>query len=123
MTPEQIKILVVDDDVISTIVTSKNLERFGFNQVKSCHTGNEALTLVADFNPHIIFMDIRLQGDLNGIQTAEIIRKKDATPILFFSGTVDPNEIKLTKKIANTKFFDRLTDFAEIQQSVLEFTK
>ncbi|MSQ78908.1 MAG: response regulator [Flavobacteriaceae bacterium] len=116
------KILIVDDDIISSLVTGKNLEKRGFANTKIVKTGTEALEIIAEFNPEVVLMDMRLAGEFDGVQTTLIIRKVSQVPVIFFSATVDQNEIDRAKAIANTRFFDRFTLFDTVVETILQMT-
>jgi CheY-like chemotaxis protein len=49
-------------------------------------TGEETITLVEERQPGLILMDIALTGELNGIETAEVIRSFSDVPIVFLTG-------------------------------------
>jgi len=80
------RILIVDDDPASI----KLLERVFRNRylLKAASSGEEALSLIADFRPDLILMDIDMPG-LNGYETCAKIRADELyclTKILLVSG-------------------------------------
>jgi signal transduction histidine kinase/HPt (histidine-containing phosphotransfer) domain-containing protein len=69
----KIKILIVDDDAMSLLITSTNLKKFGFN-VDQAESGELAIQYHKKFKYDLIFMDLMLNGS-NGIEATQTIRR------------------------------------------------
>lgn len=81
------KVLIVEDDLLLSIVEEKLVTMLGYNVVGKVQSGEEALTCVNELDPDIILMDIQLGGLLNGIQTVAIMRERQVNvPVIFLSG-------------------------------------
>jgi two-component system nitrogen regulation response regulator NtrX len=61
------KILIIDDEAAIREVLSATLRDEGYN-VSSAHDGVSGLQAIRSFNPDIVFLDIWMPGDLDGIQ-------------------------------------------------------
>ncbi|MBF0422836.1 MAG: response regulator [Magnetococcales bacterium] len=69
------KVLIVDDELENCIVLERIfLECPGNPDLKTCHSGEEALTRMAAWQPDIIFMDLHLPG-MDGIMTIKNMRQ------------------------------------------------
>ncbi len=66
----KIKVLIVDDDEITCIALSKEIEREGYD-VRCAATGREAIESAKQEKPHIAYVDL-IMPDINGV---EICRK------------------------------------------------
>ena len=66
------RILLVDDENDILEFLSYNLKNEGF-QVLTCNDGKTALSLLDDFMPNLIVLDVMMPG-MDGIETCEIIR-------------------------------------------------
>jgi len=73
-TPDTVlKYLIIDDDEIDRAVVEAEADKFSFLQkISSCSNPIEALEIIAESNPDVIFLEIEMPG-LNGI---ELVRKK-----------------------------------------------
>ncbi len=80
------KIIVVEDDRFISAVYSLFLKNLGYEIVASCKSGIEALEECEVRKPDIVLMDIHIEGELDGIQTAERIRRECELPVIFVSG-------------------------------------
>lgn len=76
-------LLFVEDDLNLSSVVIENLEDLGF-VVRHVITGEDAIESIQDELVDVILMDVELQGEINGFETAEMIRKTyPYLPILF----------------------------------------
>ncbi|MCP4746107.1 MAG: response regulator [Desulfobacteraceae bacterium] len=78
-------ILVVEDDTNVATVLQARLENFGYCVCDIKKSGYQAIAAAAEHQPDLILMDIMLEGDMNGIQAAEQIKKQQDVPIIFLS--------------------------------------
>jgi CheY-like chemotaxis protein len=67
------RILIVDDNVDAAEMLSMFLEMSG-HRTRVAYTGPEAIDVVAEFRPAIVFLDIGLPG-MNGYEVAQHLRK------------------------------------------------
>jgi two-component system, response regulator PdtaR len=88
------KILIVEDDFIVAIDLKIHLEKMGYNVLDITDNGKDALNRTKETNPDLIFMDINLKGDIDGIDTAQQIHKLYDVPIIYLTGYNDKNTIK-----------------------------
>ncbi len=94
---EKLKILIVEDESIVAMDLQHRLENFGYNVAGHAVTGNSAIKLAGDTKPDVILMDIQLKGDLDGIQSAEIIKEEFDIPILFLTAFADRPTLERAK--------------------------
>ena len=81
---EPTRALVVDDEVAITDLVGMALRYEGF-EVRTSHTGRDALAVVAEFRPAVIVLDILLP-DLDGFEVARrLLRDGQRVPILFLT--------------------------------------
>jgi CheY-like chemotaxis protein len=84
-----LKVLIVDDDLILSLVNRKNLESKGHIVVDSVTNGAEAIEAAQKHKPDLILMDIRLNGYLDGIDTMNEIAKFSDVPVIYITGNSD----------------------------------
>jgi DNA-binding NarL/FixJ family response regulator len=83
------KILIVEDDEIISQVIEWRLKNVGYTVSGKASTGEDAITLTEETSPDAILMDIALKGDMDGIETAKIIKEKFNIPIIFLTASSD----------------------------------
>ena len=77
-----VKILLVDAS-LEVMNIKRTLESLGYEVPSVVSTGEEAIEKVFDIKPDIVFMDLDLNGDMDGIEVVSKIKEMDI-PIIFF---------------------------------------
>lgn len=93
------KIILVEDEAIIRMQLETALLAINFEIVGSTDNGREAMELVGELKPDIVLMDIRIKGDLDGIETAEIIKEQFEIPIVFLTGYLDEEKLERSKLV------------------------
>ncbi|MCK5153200.1 MAG: response regulator, partial [Spirochaetales bacterium] len=94
-----INIFLVEDEAIVALDLKNNLERLGYNIIGSATSGEEALAIFEKLKPDLVILDIKLQGPLDGIDTAAIINKRYKIPFIFLSAYSDEGIIERAKHV------------------------
>ncbi len=69
----------------------------GYEVASIVDTGADAIKKAEDDKPDLILMDIRINGEMDGIETAEIIRNRCKIPIIFLTAYLDQERIDRAK--------------------------
>ncbi len=91
------KILVVEDDSHTAKAICLQLQAAGFNAIEVATTGKEAIVLAEHEHPALVLMDIVLEGGMDGIETAEIIRERLQIPVLYLTSSEDREKFERAK--------------------------
>ena len=87
----QVNILIVEDEAVVALDLSATVQFQGHSVCGVAATsGEEALELVAAFDPDMVFMDFKLEGPLNGLQTAQRLRLRHRARVVFVTAQQDP---------------------------------
>lgn len=95
---KKIRILVVEDERIVAKDINNSLNNLGYEVTSVLSSGEEALIKVEEDKPDLILLDIVLKGELDGIETAKIIRSKYRIPIIYLTAYEDPNTLDRAKQ-------------------------
>ncbi len=93
-------IMVVEDEIVVAMEIEEKLRAIGYDVVSICSNGEEAISGIEERRPDLVLMDIRLDGRLDGIETAELIRKRHDLPVVYLTAYADDatlNRAKLTE--------------------------
>ncbi len=86
-------ILVVEDEAIVAFNLQRILIGFGYQVPETVETGLKALQAVEKFHPDLVLMDIHLQGNIDGIETAHFIRAYHDIPIIYLTAYADESRL------------------------------
>src|SRR5439155_33349 len=64
----------------------ERLKNLGYEVTAVAHSGEEALASVASTQPDLVLMDIRLKGNMDGIDAARVIRERFNLPVVYLTG-------------------------------------
>lgn len=81
----QTSILVVEDESIISMDIQNSLMNLGYSIAGAAANGLDAIKKVAELLPQLILMDIRLKGEMDGVEAAAEISKTQSVPIIFLS--------------------------------------
>jgi diguanylate cyclase (GGDEF)-like protein len=83
------RILVVEDEAIIADDIQRTLLRLGYEVLPTTATGREAIEVARNLHPKLVLMDIRLQGPMDGIEAATVIRSECEIPIVYLTSHSD----------------------------------
>jgi two-component system, response regulator PdtaR len=69
------KILVVEDDYFVSLTIEEALEDAGYEVLGTTTTGEDAVRMGTQLRPDLVLMDIRLAGEMSGIDAALALRR------------------------------------------------
>ncbi|MGC1247204.1 MAG: ATP-binding protein [Spirulinaceae cyanobacterium] len=92
------KILVVEDELIVAKNLTRSLEKQGYHVTGVASSGKLAIEKARETQPNLVLMDITLQGDLDGIETAEIISSQLHIPIIYMTAHADDSTLDRAKR-------------------------
>lgn len=118
MNNPKIKILIAEDELIIATWLKMELERLDFEVCALLASGEEALVSSAKFLPDVILMDVYLNGELNGIETARMIQEKRNCKIIFMTGYNKVNVEKEIKGIEPEIVLMKPIDPAEVKEII-----
>jgi CheY-like chemotaxis protein len=86
------RILIVEDDYMVALSNEWALTDAGFEVVATVASGEEALVAAKQAQPDLVLMDIRLGGQMDGIDAALALRSQGISCI-FASANSDPGTV------------------------------
>ena len=103
---EKYKVAIVEDEGLVAADLKCRLERGGCTVSCVAANGDQALKAIAETLPDVILMDIRLQGEMDGIQVAERVRKDFDVPVIYLTAFEDRETLE---RAGRTQAFGYLT--------------
>ncbi len=93
------KIMLVEDDAITAMVSEQILKRLGYDIVVASNGQLAVETALAHPSFDLILMDIDLGPGLDGTEAASLILEHQDIPIVFLSSHTEPEVVEKTEKI------------------------
>jgi two-component system cell cycle sensor histidine kinase/response regulator CckA len=91
-------ILVVEDEAIVARDIQTTLRDLGYEVLDTAGSCEEAIHRASIRCPDLVLMDIRIQGRRDGIETAEMLRRRFRIPVVFLTAYADDTTIERAKR-------------------------
>jgi len=105
-----IKVIVVEDDVLIRLLTNKILMRNNCTIVGETSYAEESLEMAMKSKPDLICMDIKLAGNMDGLEAAVTLDKSLKIPIIFISAYDYKEKINKLNLKSKNFFLDKPID-------------
>lgn len=84
-------ILIVEDEAVVALANAEMVGALGYRVVGPAESCEEAMAMASAEPPDLSLVDIRIQGEADGIETARLLRERFGCPIVFVTGQNDPS--------------------------------
>ncbi len=112
------RILIIEDELI----VAQNLQHWlsGLNYTVSgiAASGEEAITLALADPPDLMLVDIRLSGDMDGVQTAEQIQSHLDVPVIYLTAYADETILQRARKTGPFGYMIKPFELRELRITV-----
>ncbi len=116
MTPA--RILIVEDERITAEYLQAVLLELGYSVTGVASTGADAIREAGRANPDLVMMDIRIKGEMDGIETARVIRERFDIPSIYLTAHADAETLSRAKLAEPLGYLVKPFQELEIQASV-----
>lgn len=94
---EKARIMIVEDEGVLAKGIERKMETLGYTAVGIAFSGEEAIPMVEQIHPDLVLMDIKLAGQMDGIETAQQILEKFNIPVIYLTAFSDKETIQRAK--------------------------
>lgn len=91
------KILVVEDERITAEDIKSGLEFAGYTVPAIVSSGEDAIEKAGELKPDLVLMDIKLKGEMDGIEAAGQIRVRYDIPVIYLTAYSDESTVQRAK--------------------------
>ncbi|MDO9044874.1 MAG: histidine kinase dimerization/phosphoacceptor domain -containing protein [Methanobacteriaceae archaeon] len=117
------KILIVEDEALTSMELEANLQIWGYNPLLA-PAGQEAIELALEHHPELILMDIVLEGEMDGVKAIEKIKESYDVPVIYLSAYNDEKTQERAKYTLPHSFISKPFDRHELKFAIeLALTK
>lgn len=92
--------MIVEDEGIVALQLKTILQQKGYDVVAVFASGEEALNHAVSLRPDLILMDLKLQGALDGMETAQKISDLIALPVIYLTAHSDATTVARAQETA-----------------------
>jgi len=112
------RILVVEDERITAEDLRDILTDLGYSVTAVVSTGADAIRQAERTTPELVLMDIRIQGDMDGVEAARIIRERFQIPAVYLTAHADQETLDRAKLAEPLGYIVKPFQESELQASI-----
>ena len=91
------KIMVVEDEIVVAMELQSRLIALGYTVAGIVASGEEVMDLAEKTRPDLVLMDVKLAGEIDGIDAARNIRERHNIPVVYVTAHADNDTLKRAK--------------------------
>ena len=115
---QPLQVLIVEDERVVAKDLQLTLRRLGYNVPITVASCAAALQAVSERCPDLVIMDIRIEGEHDGIQTAELLKTRFDIPIIFLTAYADQATVARAKRTEPHAYLLKPVRLDELRSSV-----
>ncbi len=97
MTGKPLKVLIAEDEYVTALHISSILNDLGYEVSGILRSGEEILSSIRQSNPDMVLMDVKLMGEMDGIEAAQELKKAYDMPVIYVTAYSDDNTLNRIK--------------------------
>ncbi|MEL6717333.1 MAG: response regulator [Bacteroidota bacterium] len=113
-----IKILIVEDEMIIAAKISLHLEQLGYEVAGIIPRGEEAVVHCRENAPDILLLDINLKGLIDGVETAKVLQREMEIPIIYLTANADESTFNRAKSTRPYAFISKPYKKLDLQRTI-----
>ena len=116
--PKACSILIVEDEPIVAKDIQQTLREMKYDAFAVASSADDAIKRASERCPDLVLMDIRIKGDRDGIETAEILRKQFGISVIYLTAHADEATIERAAKTAPFGYLLKPIKSAELRSAI-----
>jgi signal transduction histidine kinase len=108
------KVLIVEDERVVARDLQGSLNDMGYDAFAIAASAEEALACAAAKCPDVVLMDIRIKGPSDGVQAADILRKRFPMSIIYLTAHADAATVDRAKRTEPHGYLIKPVKLAEL---------
>lgn len=118
MTNQTKQILIVEDDMIISMVLERMIRKLQHDVVNKVITGANAITSARQMEPDLILMDIQLKDEIDGISAMQEIRKTSQVPVIYITGNSDQYNLSRARETNFVEYLVKPIQMSDLKRSI-----
>lgn len=114
----QARIMIVEDERITAEDIHDILTHLGYAVTAMVSSGADAIREAERTRPDLVMMDIRIKGDMDGIEAAREIRERFDIPVVYLTAHADRETLERAKLAEPLGYLIKPFQEAELQASI-----
>jgi len=115
---KKVKTLIVEDEVVVARDLQLHLEQMGYSATSTVPSGEQAIQEIENEVPDLVLMDIVLQDEIDGVETAEIMHSRFDIPVIFITAQEDNSIFERAIKTGPFGYINKPFQWEELRKAI-----
>ena len=117
-----VKVMVVDDTDHVRTMLAEMLELDGFQVVARASSGEDAIRTIAESDPDVVVMDLKMPG-IDGLETTRRIKEERPTqPVILYTAYLDATIEEQARQVGVTLCLGKIDGLPELERQISRLT-
>ncbi|MCP4022663.1 MAG: response regulator [Desulfobacteraceae bacterium] len=112
------RILIVEDEALVAAELSDNITALGYQVTDMVNSSKKVFESIQSEKPDLVLMDIKIKGDMDGIQTAQKIKDTNGPPVIFLTAYFNDDFMARAKILEPFGYLIKPVDTRELQSTI-----
>jgi len=110
-------IIILEDECIIALMLKKFLISLNYEVLGAVMDGKALIEIIRNSKPDLIILDVHIKGDINGLETYQIIQKDWNIPAIFLTGN-SAEVLNIQKKYPNLIVLEKPVSLHELKKTM-----
>jgi PAS domain S-box-containing protein len=112
------RVLIVEDERIVARDIQQTLAAQGYDAYAIASSAEEAIAHATENRPDVALLDIRIKGDRDGIETAEVLGTRFDVPVVYLTAYADDATIERAKQSSTHGYLQKPVKSSELRGAI-----
>ena len=112
------RVLIVEDEALLAMSYKMSLDGGECDVVGIAPNAEAANKMAGSLRPDVVLMDIKLEGDMDGIESARFIMEHYNIPVIFITGNTDEETRQRALKLNPSGYLAKPIDCEKLHKSL-----
>jgi CheY-like chemotaxis protein len=115
----RLRLLIVEDDALIAMDLAVSVSELGGQVVSVAVSARDAMRLAEEMVPDVVLMDVRLRGEPDGIEAAQLIQRRESIPIVFVTGNSDAETMRRMRQLGGAQIILKPVLINELRDAII----
>ncbi len=111
------RILIVEDEAIIALDLKFQLQSLDYDIIDTVDNGQDAIDVAAEYLPDVVLMDIKLKGEMTGIEASNVISELGIA-IVYLTANTDPETFEKSNIKGSYGFISKPFDIDKLDKTL-----
>lgn len=113
-----VKLLIVEDEVLYADQMEMLIDKLGYHHLATLNNAEAVMRFLENNTPDLILMDVHINGEYDGIELTDMIRRQLEIPIIFVTSLIDDMTFKRASRTNAVNYLLKPFNQLQLQRTI-----